>query len=52
MRHKSAYREAFKIYRQRKKHEELVIWHNSSKDQDYESHNLRELEEAKLMILI
>ena len=27
-----AYREAFKIYRQRKKaYEELVIWHNSSK---------------------
>ena len=45
-----AYKEAFKIYHQRKKaYEELVIWHKSSKkDQDYESHNLRELEEARL----
>ena len=44
------YKEAFKIYHQRKKaYEELVAWRNSSKkDQDYESHNLRELEEARL----
>ena len=24
-----------------KAYEELVIWHNSQKDQDYESHNLQ-----------
>ncbi len=45
-----AYKEAFEIYDQRKKaHEELVLWHNSSKrDQDYENHNLQELAEARL----
>ncbi|MAJ51005.1 MAG: DNA repair protein RecN [Flammeovirgaceae bacterium] len=44
------YKEAFEIYQQRKKtYEALVIWHHSSKkDQDYERHNLLELEEARL----
>jgi len=45
-----AYKEAYEIYRRRKKtYEELVLWHSTSrKNQDYERHNLQELEDAGL----
>ena len=43
-------KEAYEIYRRRKKtYEELVLWHSTSrKNQDYERHNLQELEDAGL----
>ena len=45
-----AYKEAYEIYRRKKKtYEELVLWHSTSrKNQDYERHNLQELEDAGL----
>ena len=45
-----AYKRAYKIYQRRKKvYEELVLWHSTSrKNQDYERHNLQELEDAGL----
>tara|TARA_B110000046_G_C12983175_1_gene394361 strand:- start:22 stop:1680 length:1659 start_codon:yes stop_codon:yes gene_type:complete len=45
-----AYKEAFEIYQHRKKaYDALVLWQaNSRKNQDYERHNLRELEDAGL----
>jgi DNA repair protein RecN (Recombination protein N) len=48
-----AYREAFEDYQQRKKaHDALVLWHhNSRKNQDYERHNLQELEDAGLDLI-
>ncbi len=41
---------AYEIYQRRKKtYEELVLWHSTSrKNQDYERHNLQELEDAGL----
>ena len=45
-----AYKRAYEIYQRRKKvYEELVLWHSTSrKNQDYERHNLQELEDAGL----
>jgi DNA repair protein RecN (Recombination protein N) len=45
-----AYKEAYEVYHLRKKtYEELVLWHSTSrKNQDYERHNLQELEDAGL----
>ena len=45
-----AYKRAYEIYQNRKKtYEELVLWHSTSrKNQDYERHNLQELEDAGL----
>ena len=45
-----AYKRAYEIYQHRKKtYEELVLWHSTSrKNQDYERHNLQELEDAGL----
>ena len=47
------YREAFEDYQQRKKaHDALILWHhNSRKNQDYERHNLQELEDAGLDLI-
>ena len=44
------YKEAYEVYQHRKKtYEELVLWHSTSrKNQDYERHNLQELEDAGL----
>ncbi len=44
------YKEAYEVYQYRKKtYEELVLWHSTSrKNQDYERHNLQELEDAGL----
>jgi len=47
------YREAFEDYQQRKKaYDALILWHhNSRKNQDYERHNLQELEDAGLDLI-